>query len=153
MITFGNAASSHSGLIPVKTVYKKRGELLWANSAGIDCPVLNGLVTFNILCIKLSKLCCGCHCFFPFALLLVWFCFRTFHFSLNSCTIFTSHKTEKMCKSNLVEGLEGPSGTTCVLKGTGTATPPVAGVIGFPGGKAFGKSFKFGNGCPTSPGE
>ena len=28
MISFGNAASSHSGLIPVKTVYKKRGELL-----------------------------------------------------------------------------------------------------------------------------
>ena len=30
MISFGNAASSHSGLIPLKTVYKKRGELLWA---------------------------------------------------------------------------------------------------------------------------
>ena len=29
MISFGNAASSHSGLIPLKTVYKKRGELLW----------------------------------------------------------------------------------------------------------------------------
>ena len=27
MISFGNAASSHSGLIPLKTVYKKRGEL------------------------------------------------------------------------------------------------------------------------------
>ena len=30
MISFGNAASSHSGLIPLKTAYKKRGELLWA---------------------------------------------------------------------------------------------------------------------------
>ena len=30
MISFGNAASSHRGLIPLKTVYKKRGELLWA---------------------------------------------------------------------------------------------------------------------------
>ena len=30
MTSFGNAASSHSGLIPLKTVYKKRGELLWA---------------------------------------------------------------------------------------------------------------------------
>ena len=26
MISFGNAASSHSGLIPLKTAYKKRGE-------------------------------------------------------------------------------------------------------------------------------
>ena len=30
MISFGNEASSHSGLIPLKTVYEKRGELLWA---------------------------------------------------------------------------------------------------------------------------
>ena len=30
MISFGNAASSHIGLIPLKTAYKKRGELLWA---------------------------------------------------------------------------------------------------------------------------
>ena len=30
MIGFGNAASSHSGLIPLKTAYKKRGELLRA---------------------------------------------------------------------------------------------------------------------------
>ena len=30
MISFGNAASSRSGLIPLKTAYKKRGELLWA---------------------------------------------------------------------------------------------------------------------------
>ena len=30
MISFGNAGSSHSGLIPLKTAYKKRGELLWA---------------------------------------------------------------------------------------------------------------------------
>ena len=27
MLSFGNAASSHSGLIPLKTEYKKRGEL------------------------------------------------------------------------------------------------------------------------------
>ena len=30
MISFGNAASSHGGLIPLKTAYEKRGELLWA---------------------------------------------------------------------------------------------------------------------------
>ena len=30
MIGFGNAASSHSGLIPLKTAYKKRGESLRA---------------------------------------------------------------------------------------------------------------------------
>ena len=30
MISFGNKASSHSDLIPLKTEYKKRGELLWA---------------------------------------------------------------------------------------------------------------------------
>ena len=30
MISFGNAASSHSGLIPLKTAYEKRGELLQA---------------------------------------------------------------------------------------------------------------------------
>ena len=30
MISFGNVASSNSGLIPLKTAYKKRGELLWA---------------------------------------------------------------------------------------------------------------------------
>ena len=28
MISFGNVASSHSGLIPLKTAYKKRVELL-----------------------------------------------------------------------------------------------------------------------------
>ena len=30
MTRFGNEASSHSDLIPLKTAYKKRGELLWA---------------------------------------------------------------------------------------------------------------------------
>ena len=30
MISFGIAASSHSGFIPLKTADKKRGELLWA---------------------------------------------------------------------------------------------------------------------------
>ena len=30
MISFGNVASSHSCLIPLKTVYKNRGQLLWA---------------------------------------------------------------------------------------------------------------------------
>ena len=30
MRSLGNAASSHSGLIPLKTAYKKRGVLLWA---------------------------------------------------------------------------------------------------------------------------
>ena len=30
MVSFGNEASSHSGLIPLKTAYEKRRELLWA---------------------------------------------------------------------------------------------------------------------------
>ena len=30
MISFGNEASARSGLIPLKTAYEKRGELLWA---------------------------------------------------------------------------------------------------------------------------
>ena len=30
MMSFGNAASSYSGLIPLTTAYNKRGELLWA---------------------------------------------------------------------------------------------------------------------------
>ena len=30
MMSFGNTASSYSGLIPLKTACKKRGELLWA---------------------------------------------------------------------------------------------------------------------------
>ena len=36
MISFGNAASFHSGLIPLKTAYKKRGELLWAIASKKD---------------------------------------------------------------------------------------------------------------------
>ena len=36
MISFGNAASSHSGLIPLKTAYKKRGELLWGIASKKD---------------------------------------------------------------------------------------------------------------------
>ena len=36
MISFGNAASSHSGLIPLKTADKKRGELLWAIASKKD---------------------------------------------------------------------------------------------------------------------
>ena len=36
MISFGNAASSHSGLIPLKTAYKKRGELLRAMASKKD---------------------------------------------------------------------------------------------------------------------
>ena len=30
MISFWKEASSHSGLIPLKTAFKKRGKLLWA---------------------------------------------------------------------------------------------------------------------------
>ena len=30
MVSFGNEASSHRDLIPLKTAYRKRGELLWA---------------------------------------------------------------------------------------------------------------------------
>ena len=36
MISFGIAASSHSGLIPLKAAYKKRGELLWAIASKKD---------------------------------------------------------------------------------------------------------------------
>ena len=36
MINFGNATSSHSCLIPLKTAYKKRGELLWAIASKKD---------------------------------------------------------------------------------------------------------------------
>ena len=36
MISFGNAASSHSGLIPLKTVYIKRRGLLWAIASKKD---------------------------------------------------------------------------------------------------------------------
>ena len=36
MISFVNAASLHSGLIPLKTAYKKRGELLWAMAGKKD---------------------------------------------------------------------------------------------------------------------
>ena len=36
MISFGYAASSHSGLIPLKTSKKKRGELLWAIASKKD---------------------------------------------------------------------------------------------------------------------
>ena len=36
MISFGNAASFHTGLIPLKTAYKKRGELLWARASKKD---------------------------------------------------------------------------------------------------------------------
>ena len=36
MISFGNAASSHSGLIPLKTAYKKRGALLRAIASKKD---------------------------------------------------------------------------------------------------------------------
>ena len=37
MISFGNEASSHSDLIPLKTAYKKRGELLWAIASKKNC--------------------------------------------------------------------------------------------------------------------
>ena len=36
MISLGNAALSHSGLIPLKTAYKKRGELLGAIASKKD---------------------------------------------------------------------------------------------------------------------
>ena len=36
MISFGNAASSHSGLIPLKTAHKKRGEFLRAMASKKD---------------------------------------------------------------------------------------------------------------------
>ena len=36
MISLGNAASSRSGVIPLKTAYKKRGELLWAIASKKD---------------------------------------------------------------------------------------------------------------------
>ena len=36
MISFGNAVSSHCDLIPLKTVYKKRAELLWAIASKVN---------------------------------------------------------------------------------------------------------------------
>ena len=36
MISFGKAASSHGGLIPLKTAYKKKGELLCAIASKMD---------------------------------------------------------------------------------------------------------------------
>ena len=36
MISFGIAASFHSSLIPLKTAYKKTGELLWAMASKKD---------------------------------------------------------------------------------------------------------------------
>ena len=41
MISLGNAASSHSGLIPLKTAYKKRGELLWVIASKKDFIIIN----------------------------------------------------------------------------------------------------------------
>ena len=38
MISFGNEASFHSGLIPLKTAYVKRGELLWAIASKKNFP-------------------------------------------------------------------------------------------------------------------
>ena len=36
MIGYGIAASSHSGLVPLKTAYKEKGELLWAIASEKD---------------------------------------------------------------------------------------------------------------------
>ena len=44
MISFGNAASSHSGLVPLKTAYKKRGELLCAIASKKDFINLHSAV-------------------------------------------------------------------------------------------------------------
>ena len=49
MISFGNAASSHSGLIPLKTVYKKRGELLWAIASKENFINLHSAVFVTVL--------------------------------------------------------------------------------------------------------
>ena len=61
MISFGKAASSHSGLIPLKTAHKKRGELLWAiaskkdfinlHSAAFDTVFGHNLVHAQKFCI------------------------------------------------------------------------------------------------------
>ena len=54
MISFGNAASSHSGLIPLKTAYKRRGELLRA----IVCKK-NFLTCIQLFLIQVLEVICS----------------------------------------------------------------------------------------------
>ena len=54
MISFGNAASSHSGLIPLKTVYKNRGELLWAITSKKNFINLHSAAFVTVLHVILS---------------------------------------------------------------------------------------------------
>ena len=57
MVSFGNAASSHSGLIPLKTAYKKRGELLWAIASKKDFINLHSAAfdtVFGGPCLRIS---------------------------------------------------------------------------------------------------
>ena len=49
MISFGIVASSHSGLIPLKTAYKKRGELLWAISSKKNFINLHSAAFFDVI--------------------------------------------------------------------------------------------------------
>ena len=49
MISFGNAASFHSGLIALKTAYKKRGELLRAIASKKNFSNLHSAAFFTVL--------------------------------------------------------------------------------------------------------
>ena len=48
MISLGNAASSHSGLIPLKTAYEKRGELLRAIASKKNLSNLHSAAFFTV---------------------------------------------------------------------------------------------------------
>ena len=49
MMSFGNAASSYSGLIPLPTAYKKRGELLWAIASKKNCINLHSAAFVTVV--------------------------------------------------------------------------------------------------------
>ena len=50
MVSFGNEASSHSDLIPLKTAYKKRGELLRAIASKKNFINLHSAAFDTVLC-------------------------------------------------------------------------------------------------------
>ena len=57
MISFGNAASSYSGLNPLKTAYKKRGELLWPIASKKNFSNLHSAAFVTVLARNLVHAC------------------------------------------------------------------------------------------------
>ena len=49
MVSFGDEASSYSDLIPLKTAYKKRGELLWAIASKKNFTILHSAALIQFL--------------------------------------------------------------------------------------------------------